>query len=122
MAGFEFIFVTLALLFVKHWYIDFVDQSIEEVNHKGLYGRWPGVRHSLKQGFGTLLMLLVVGVGVWVAVFMALIDFIVHYHVDWAKMNWGNRDMQDPQFWSHLGLDQLAHYLTYLVIVWAVLS
>lgn len=121
MTGFEFIFLTLALLFVKHWYIDFVDQSMDEVNHKGLYGRWLGIRHSLKQGFGTLLVLLAVGVGVWIAVFMAVIDFVVHYHIDWAKMNWGNRDMQNPQFWAHLGLDQLAHYFTYLIIVWMLL-
>jgi hypothetical protein len=66
-------------------------------------------------------MLMIVGIGVWIAVFMAFIDFVLHYHIDWAKMNWGNRDMQNPKFWAHLGLDQLAHYLTYLIIVWMLL-
>jgi len=115
------IFILLALLFIKHWYIDFVDQSAEEVEHKGRYGVWKGVKHSLKHGIGTLLMLMAAGVGLWFSLASAIIDFITHYHIDWAKMNWGNRDITDPAFWNHLGLDQLAHYITYLFIVWMLL-
>ena len=50
------IFFILALLFIKHWYIDFVDQSMDEVNSKGNYGEWIGFRHSLKHGIGTFLV------------------------------------------------------------------
>ena len=111
----------LVLLFVKHWYVDFVDQSMEEVNSKGIYGDGPGMAHSAKHGLATMFCILAITGGAeygYFAYAMALgfIDSVIHYHVDWTKMNYGNRDIQTPQFWNHLGLDQLAHYLTYLFI------
>ena len=54
------------------------------------------------------------------AVILGLIDFVVHYHVDWIKMRFGNRDIKTPAFWAQLGLDQLAHYLCYLFLVMLV--
>ena len=111
----------LGLLFVKHWYVDFVDQSMEEVNSKGIYGDGPGMAHSATHGLATMFCILAITGGAeygYFAYAMALgfIDSVIHYHVDWTKMNYGNRDIQTPQFWNHLGLDQLAHYLTYLFI------
>ena len=113
------IFLTLILLQIKHWYIDFVDQSMAEVNHKSTYGHWLGIRHSLKQGIGTAACVgLVVGPAYWPAsIMMGVIDAVSHYHIDWAKMNWGNRDIQNPSFWAHMGLDQMAHQLTYIGLV-----
>lgn len=116
------IFLLLVLLQVKHWYIDFVDQDMEEVNHKGIFLHWLGLKHSLKQGFGTYICIAaVVGSEYWIfCLIMALFDFVAHYLTDWAKMNWGNRDIQTPAFWAHLGLDQMVHQLTYLFIVYFV--
>jgi hypothetical protein len=120
---FKAVFLLLILLQIKHWYIDFVNQSIEEVNHKGVYLNWLGVKHSLKQGLGTTLCLLIV-TGWGYATFcliLGVIDFLLHYHIDWCKMNYGNRDIQDPKFWNHLGLDQMAHQITYIGIAWAMI-
>lgn len=114
--------VALALLQIKHWYIDFVDQSTEEVAGKAIYGNPSGIMHSAKHGFGTYVCLTLV-TGVEFAAMnaiMGLIDFVVHYHVDWTKMNYGNRDITTPAFWNHLGLDQMAHQLTYICIVGAM--
>ena len=113
-----YVLFMLALLFVKHWYVDFVDQTMDEVQQKGHYGRWLGIRHSLKHGFGTWLVFWITTADPAFALIVGLIDFVLHYHIDWAKMNWGNRDIQNPKFWNHLGLDQLAHYLTYLALVY----
>lgn len=120
----EAAFVLLVLLQIKHWYIDFVDQSMDEVNNKGIYGRWLGIRHSLKQALGTMFCLWVVGGNdfAFYAALFGLLDGVVHYHVDWAKMNWGNRDIQDPKFWNHLGLDQMMHQLTYIIITYLVVA
>ena len=116
----ELILLTLVLLQVKHWYIDFVDQSNEEVASKGKYKEWLGIRHSLKQGIGTYICIaLIVGAEFWIfALILALIDFVVHYHIDWLKMNYGNRDITTPAFWNHLGLDQMAHQITYIFIAY----
>lgn len=122
----EAILLALVLLQIKHWYIDFVDQSNDEVNHKGIYLHWLGLKHSIKQGVGTLICLLIVtGVDYWVfCLLLGIFDFIVHYHIDWAKMNLNKKlgyTIEMPQFWALLGADQLAHQLTYIAIVWAMI-
>lgn len=106
----------LVLLQIKHWYVDFVNQTNEEVKYKGVYLDWRGVKHSLKHGAATFLCF-------WAATgteyfefafFIGALDVILHYHIDWVKMNYGNRDITTPQFWNHLGLDQMAHQLCYI--------
>lgn len=116
----EQLLLILVLLQIKHWYIDFVNQSNEEVAHKGIYLDWLGIKHSLKQGLGTMLCFLLVAgyANIFFCFIVGLIDFILHYHIDWTKMNKGNRDITTPQFWNHLGLDQMAHQLTYLMLVY----
>ena len=100
-------------LFVKHWLVDFVWQTEEEIKYKGEYQDWRGLKHSLKHGFGTAAVFLIFTDWQWAAL-SGIVDLLVHYHIDWVKMNFGEKDMQNPRFWAHLGLDQLAHYLTYL--------
>lgn len=114
------IFLLLALLQIKHWYIDFVNQSDVEVASKGIYGDGPGINHSVKHGIGTMFAIVAVTGTPYIAFagILAFIDFIFHYHIDWLKMNYGNRDIKNRLFWSHLGLDQMAHQLTYLGIAY----
>jgi hypothetical protein len=116
----EMILLTLALLQVKHWYIDFVNQSNMEVASKGIYGDFHGIMHSVKHGIGTMLCVLTVVSPTYLffAIICGLFDFVIHYHIDWAKMNYGNRDITTPAFWNHLGLDQMAHQLTYIFIAY----
>jgi hypothetical protein len=113
-------FELLALLYIKHWYIDFVNQSMEEVNGKGIYGNWQGIKHSLKHGVATVIVMLIASVNWPSAFILGIVDFITHYHIDWTKMNYGNRDISTPAFWNHLGLDQMAHNFVYLFIVWTL--
>lgn len=113
------VFLLLIALQIKHWYIDFVNQSAEEVRCKGIYGHWTGLGHSIKHGLATAIVLLPFATLPGV-VLLALVDFLTHYHVDWAKMTFGNRDVHSPEFWNHLGLDQMAHQITYLFIAYCV--
>lgn len=116
------IFLALILLFVKHWYIDFVDQNDEEVKHKGIYGDFVGMGHSIKHGLVTALVFAIVDPFAINVLLLGAIDAVMHYHVDWAKMKFGNRDITTKAFWAQLGLDQLAHYLTYLFLVWLAVN
>jgi Protein of unknown function (DUF3307) len=111
------VLLVLILLQIKHWYIDFVNQSEEEVQYKGTYLDWRGVKHSLKQGVATMFVFF------WFidpisSFILGLIDFILHYHIDFCKIRFGNRDIKTPQFWAQLGLDQMAHQLTYIGLIW----
>lgn len=115
----------LALLQIKHWYIDFVNQSMEEVHSKGIYGDLPGLWHSGKQALGTFLCILILtGSGFYFEAFLlGLLDFVIHYHTDWAKINLNkkkNYTVETPEFWMWLGADQLVHQLTYLLILYLV--
>ena len=118
---FDSIFVLLGLLFVKHWYIDFVNQSAAEVAGKGTYGEAHGLMHSIKHGVATAVIFGLFTGDFAYSVIIGILDFVFHYHIDWAKMNinkrWGYT-IEQPQFWAWLGADQLAHSLTYLGLVW----
>ena len=118
---FDIIFITLALLVIKHWYVDFVFQTQDEISTKGDYGAWSGIKHSLKHGVATTVIFLALDVSPLLAIAVGFLDVVIHYHVDWVKMNHGNKDIADPKFWKHLGLDQMIHYLTYLLLVWMIL-
>ena len=120
---FDSIFILLALLFIKHWYIDFVNQSNEEVQGKGIYGNAYGLMHSIKHGVATFIIFWLFLTNWPLAIILGFIDFVMHYHIDWAKMKINKRwniTIEQPAFWAWLGADQLAHSLTYLGLVWIV--
>lgn len=106
----------LTLLFLKHYFVDFVLQTDEMIKEKGIYGSWGGINHSTQHYIFTLLIAAFF-VAPWLSVALALLDGFLHYHIDWFKMNYGNRDITNKLFWNHLGLDQLAHSLTYIGLV-----
>lgn len=110
------IFVLLALLFIKHWYVDFVDQTAEEVKWKGTYFDWRGVKHSVKHGVATAIIMSFFVYAIEDMIILGLIDFVIHYHIDWAKMQFKYKP-DDKRFWWLLGLDQMLHYLTYVGII-----
>ena len=117
------IFYILAFLFIKHWYVDFVVQTMQEVNEKGTYLKLHGIKHSLKQGIGTAIALAIMHVDPFLGALLAIFDFIVHYHIDWAKMRMSrNLTPNDHAFWVWLGFDQTLHYLTYIVFVAIMIS
>lgn len=101
------------LLITKHLIFDFFLQFPRHYLNKGTYGKWGGIEHAGLQAIGTWLILSPVA---------ALIDFIIHYHVDWAKMKLGaiyGWKPDNAKFWWALGLDQYAHYVTYIgLILW----
>ena len=109
------VIIILVLLQFKHWYIDFVAQSSDMVAGKGVYGNLYGLLHSVQHGFGTLVVCLFF-VQPLLAIGLGILDFILHYHIDYAKMNLGCQDVKEKEFWVHLGLDQMLHQITYLII------
>jgi uncharacterized metal-binding protein len=117
------VLLALALLQIKHWYIDFINQTDEEVQYKAIYKDWRGMKHSVKHGIGTTICLtMITGWTYFIyALILGIIDSFIHYHIDWAKMNYGNRDIKTKEFWVYLGADQMAHQLTYIGIAWAMM-
>jgi hypothetical protein len=108
--------LVLFLLFVKHFLADFVWQTDAMVTEKGQYGQLGGLQHSALHGALTYVILMHF-LDLQACVMLAIIDAVVHYHVDWAKMNiTKNYTANDKKFWFWTGFDQLLHSLTYLAI------
>lgn len=116
--------IILFLLQIKHWYVDFVLQDDEQVKGKGIYGNLIGMSHSLDHVAGNLCVLFAVSLfytlSPFVIIALSLIDGILHYHIDWVKMNFGCRDITNKKFWNHLGLDQMAHQICYLLMIYFI--
>jgi hypothetical protein len=108
----EYIAVMLCFL-IKHFICDFLLQFPRHYLHKGRYGAWGGIEHGLIHGAATAFIL---------GPLYGLIDALLHYHIDWAKMNINKKFNLKPDnsevFWHMIGLDQLMHYLTYLGLIW----
>lgn len=114
-------FEALFLLFVKHFICDFPLQANPWMyRNKGSYMHPGGIVHAGIHAIGTLLVLApFIGSA---SVMYALIDMLVHYHIDWAKMNLSQHyDLQptnSERFWILLGFDQLLHHITYFMIIY----
>ncbi len=79
------IFAILTLLFIKHMVFDFMLQPPFMYLNKGTYGHWGGITHATVHASATLLILAMF-VSPLAAGVVALIEFIIHYHMDWFKM------------------------------------
>lgn len=114
-------FTALLLLFVKHFICDFPLQAYPWMyQNKGSYLHLGGITHALIHGIGTAIVLVpFIGLA---AIIYGAIDLIVHYHIDWGKMNISKYyDLQpnnSERFWILLGFDQLLHHMTYFGIVY----
>lgn len=108
----------LTLLMVKHTVADYGLQSAYQLTQKGSYGAPGGLLHAAIHGALTLLVIF------WfcnmkVALLLACIDALVHYHIDYIKVRVTNHFNMQPnqtRYWVAFGSDQLAHYLTYAAI------
>lgn len=113
-------FEALFWLFVKHFVCDFPLQTTPWMYvNKGRYGHPGGIAHAGLHGIGTFVVLYFwLGADAWV---LALADLLIHYHIDWAKLNINKKfDFRADNgngFWILLGFDQLLHHLTYFAIV-----
>jgi len=117
------ILLLLTLFVVKHFIVDFVLQTQEEIEHKGTYLDYRGVTHSVKHGLGTLIILWAVGASFELSCLYGALDLLIHYHIDWAKMNMSrNLTPQDRAFWTWLGFDQALHHLTYIMFIAILIS
>lgn len=120
----------MVLLSVKHFVFDFVYQPPRMWQNKGTYGHIGGIEHSGYHALATMVILFLFihlfPVSPIVILYLGLAEFIIHYHMDWAKMSinkkmhWGCNTHN--QFWILLGGDQLVHMLTYLGITGIIFS
>ena len=110
----------ITLLMIKHVIADYFMQYSWMIKHKGTYGHWKGMAHSEFHGFLTWIVLMLCGIPILWAALLGILDTVIHYHVDYVKSNfWKSKKLtpMDQLYWVTHGVDQLAHFLTYVIIV-----
>ena len=119
------ILLLMFLLQAKHWYADFFIQTYDQTVKKGLYGDLVGVSHSLDHMLWTVVALVLFSfvhpIEPALLLAIAIIEGFLHYHIDYVKVKYGIKDITKPRFWREFGLDQFAHHLCYLFIIWFLL-
>ena len=113
-------------LFTKHFIADFPLQAHPWFyTNKGTYLHPGGMAHAAIHGFCTFMVVAYCIESFGWAVFAMWVDAVLHYHIDWAKMNVGAQYGLLPNnsewFWILLGFDQYLHALTYFFLAWMVL-
>lgn len=109
----------LAAFQLKHFLGDFVFQTHYILAHRRIWGHPGGLLHAGIHAGLTVPILAVAGVPWHLTAVIVAGEFLFHYHLDWAKdrlnhaMGW---TPADPPFWWLMGLDQMLHQLSYLVI------
>lgn len=121
--GLTMLMLALVALQLKHFVCDFLLQTPYQLRNKGTYGHPGGILHAGIHAVGTLPALFILGAGPGMIAAVIVAEFVVHYHADWGKEQFGRRMKLTPAnalFWQALGFDQLVHQLTYVAIVWIV--
>lgn len=118
------IIAVLAALQVKHFLFDFVLQRpYEFFRNKGIYGHPGGIVHAGLHAIGTIPALLIMPPTFAIGAAIVVVEFLVHYHIDWGKEQIDRRwKTSEANHFLLLGLDQLAHQMTYVAILAALLS
>ncbi len=120
MMFFQTMFGALILLCIKHWLADFVLQTQTMIQGKGTYGDAAGIVHSMIHGALTAaVFVFIMPSAIFTAISIGIYDMLIHYHIDWAKMQF-KAEPNSSKFWALFGLDQLLHHLTYIGIVFWV--
>lgn len=109
----------LAVLQIKHFICDFTLQSSYQLLNKGTYLHPGGLLHAGLHALFTMAAFLVVVPTLSLGLGIVVGEFLVHYHIDWAKEQVIRHTGWTPaqaQFWWAIGFDQLLHQWTYIVI------
>jgi hypothetical protein len=111
------------LLLTKHFIMDFLMQGPYQYMNKGKLGHPGGILHAGLHAFATATILYSFA-PMALALALAATDGVVHYFIDWAKVNTNTRLNLKPdnsdRFWWLFGFDQWLHHVTYILIAFVV--
>ncbi|MAM62313.1 DUF3307 domain-containing protein [Maritimibacter sp. UBA3975] len=120
----ERILLILLLLQLKHLLADYVWQNMWMISNKGRYGHPGGLAHAGLHALLTVIVLVVTGFDIGLVLILGLIEFVIHYHIDFAKdhvQRWRKPDHKKREYWVFHGIDQFFHQATLVGIIAALL-
>lgn len=120
----QIVFILVVIFQVKHLLADFLFQHNYML--KKIRPGWnfvaPLALHCAVHSVLTLLIALYFTPRLW---WLALMDFVIHFITDRIRSGpiylGRYKDIHQSAFWWILGLDQMIHHLTHLLIIWILL-
>lgn len=116
------VLLAMTYLLIKHLFADFLLQTEIQRRTKGNYGAGGGLAHALTHIVLTAPVFFILpAIGAGPVALLLAGEFALHYHIDWTKeqlLRRNNWALTDQAFWWALGIDQLAHGLTYVALIW----
>ncbi len=115
----------LCLLQIKHMFADYFLQTPKMLAGRCSYWHMGRAQHAGVHVLGSVIVFLIVGTPVPVLLGLVIAEWIVHFHIDYGKASYSERNQLRPDqagFWRAAGLDQCLHQLTYALMIWAWLE
>jgi len=104
------------VLMLKHFIVDLGTQQYIGPSDKHLY-LGNGHRHFFEHGIVTAFIALIFVPEI--AVLLAVLDYVIHWHIDWSKHHLNRYlkcDARSEIWWWTNVLDQCLHVLTYYLL------
>jgi hypothetical protein len=120
MPDLSLVLAVLVCLQVKHFVADYLLQPGWMLEGKGSLTKVGGYAHAAVHSTASLPALIIIGLAPLQAVALAAAEAIIHYAIDYTKAGVSARSPCGPQtrqFWALHGADQLAHHLTYAMML-----
>lgn len=112
----------LILLQTKHMFADYFLQTRMMLDGRETYLHFGRFLHAGIHAVGSLIAFVLVGTSLAFIIPVVLVEWVVHYHIDWMKGRYTAQQKLTPAdaaFWRAAGVDQALHQLTYVVMIWA---
>ena len=114
--------ILLVALQVKHMVADFFLQTPRMLVDRARYTHLGRTQHAAIHGGLSVVCFVVIGAPLSLVVILCAVETVVHFHIDFVKARHSDAAGHTPVdsgYWRAFGLDQLAHQLTYVAMIWA---
>lgn len=116
------VLLLLCALQVKHMFADFFLQTPKMLSGRCAYVHAGRAQHAGVHIIGSAIVFALFGSPAMFIVVLAVLEWIVHFHIDFGKARYSEVKKLNPQqaqFWQAMGADQTLHQLTYVAMAWA---
>ncbi len=116
------VLLLFCLLQIKHMFADFFLQTRRMLSGRCTYLHMGRAQHAGVHAILSIPVFLVIGTGFGFVLALVAAEWVVHFHLDWAKARYSETQALTPnqaRYWQAFGIDQALHHLSYVVMVWA---
>lgn len=108
---------------IKHLVADFFLQNSKMIMGREKYWHMGRAQHAGIHCVLSVVVLAIFGAPTAIILWLVAVEFVVHFHIDWAKAKFSvdrNLVPTQPLYWYAMGTDQALHQMTYLGMIWAL--